>query len=63
MSFFHDECDFVDEDQYDFFTATLQMQRHSNRGLSKNPVPRAAKCPGAVKHGISGKASLNPGKH
>ena len=29
MSFFNDECDLVDDDQYDLFTSTNLIQRHN----------------------------------
>lgn len=29
MFFFNDECDFRDDDQYDFFTLATQIERHS----------------------------------
>ena len=28
MFFFNDECDFRDDDQYDFFTLATQIERH-----------------------------------
>jgi len=31
MSFYNDECDLVDDDQYDFFTSTSFLQRHSEQ--------------------------------
>jgi len=30
MLFYNDECDLVDDDQYDLFTLTTQIQRHTN---------------------------------
>jgi hypothetical protein len=29
MFFFHDECDLIDEDQYDLFTLTTHIERKS----------------------------------
>ena len=35
MSFYNDECDLVDDDQYDLFTSTTILQRHSEQ-LDRN---------------------------
>ena len=42
MFFFHDECDFVDDDQYDFFTLTLHIERRRNRLPKHNQACRRA---------------------
>jgi hypothetical protein len=31
MSFYNDECDLVDDDQYDLFTSTSLFKQHSDR--------------------------------
>ncbi len=36
MFFFHDECDFVDDDQYDFFTLAIQIERRNKRSAGQN---------------------------
>jgi len=30
MLFYNDECDLVDDDRYDLFTLTTQIQRHTS---------------------------------
>lgn len=39
MFFFHDECDLVDDDQYDLFTLTTHIERQS-RAFSLHRRPR-----------------------
>lgn len=45
--FFNDECDLVDDDQYDLFTLTSLFQRHSNRldGQVNESLRRAGREP------------------
>jgi hypothetical protein len=42
MAFFNDECDLVDDDRYDLFTLTTQIERlHPSRGARKRqPAPK-----------------------
>lgn len=38
MYFFHDECDFADDDQYDFFTLAIHIERRHNRSPRHAPT-------------------------
>jgi hypothetical protein len=40
MSFFNDECDLVDDDQFDLFTLSTQVERR--RKHTNNPAGTAA---------------------
>jgi len=35
MLFYNDECDLVEEDQYDLFTSTIIRQRHSGSSFTR----------------------------
>ncbi|MFZ0793749.1 MAG: hypothetical protein WAM65_08265 [Candidatus Korobacteraceae bacterium] len=37
MFFFNDECDLIDDDQYDLFTLATDVERRSNRFLHRGP--------------------------
>lgn len=44
MYFFNDECDFMDDDQYDFFTLAIQVERrqpamYRSRRIGKDSAP------------------------
>src|SRR5579862_5587529 len=44
MYFFNDECDFVDDDQYDIFTLTSEIQRHEpERDIIRPPGLRKSR--------------------
>jgi hypothetical protein len=45
MFFFHDECDFVDDDQYDFFTLAIQIERRHNRSHEHKRVACCGRVP------------------
>lgn len=42
MFFFNDECELLDDDRYDLFTLTTQIERlHRNRGArERQPAPK-----------------------
>ncbi len=53
MSFYNDECDLVDDDQYDLFTSTSWLQRHSERLDGK--VADSAQGVRVERHGLPGR--------
>ncbi|HKD84893.1 MAG TPA: hypothetical protein VKB58_09115 [Terriglobales bacterium] len=38
MFFFHDECDLIDDDQYDLFTLTTHIERKSGAVSRQRPA-------------------------
>jgi hypothetical protein len=47
MSFFNDECDLVDDDQFDLFTLSTQIERR--RKDKRNPAEAATAEPARAK--------------
>jgi hypothetical protein len=43
MFFFHDECDLIDDDQYDLFTLTTHIERKSGAASRQRRKSRPAR--------------------